>query len=103
MAGELAPRAMVWVGPPLSASGPRRGLVLATLPLPLRIQVVPSSTLPPMSKILNPTRLQFPPDGELAIMLLARINWPYALSLKMPPPSVALLPLKVLLVTVIAA
>ena len=73
MARLPAPRAMVWVGPPLSASGPSRGLVLARLLLlPLRIQVVPSSTLPPRSTKATLPMWQFPPDDELAIMLLAR-------------------------------
>src|SRR5262245_66486445 len=48
MAGLPDCRAIVWMGPPLSASGSNRGLVLERL-LPPKPHVFPSSTLQPLS------------------------------------------------------
>jgi hypothetical protein len=46
MAGEPARRAMVWVGPPLFASVPRR-LAIPAVAVP--VQLVSSARLPPLT------------------------------------------------------
>src|SRR5438270_526764 len=72
MAGLVGAGAMVWVGPPLAASGSNCGLVSGRLWLAaLKPQVVPSSTLPPPSLMVPETTAQFPPDSEFATMVLA--------------------------------
>src|SRR5215510_12901890 len=98
---------MVCVGPPLLASpaGSSSGLVLQNeVPVvvaqlaPVKPHVVPVSMLCPPSTVSPKSDPQFPPEVLLARMLLVIVRLPL---LKMAPPwSVALLPAKVLLVTV---
>src|SRR5829696_1800052 len=88
-AGLSGRRAMVWVGPPLSArpAGSRRGSVLAREPVSgVKPQESASSMLWPPS-VTSPE--QFPPEMLLATMALRRVDVaPPAL----PPPPSALLP-----------
>ena len=95
-------RAMVCVGPPLFAkpAGSSWGSVLQNevllvlvQPVPEKPHVAPSSMLCPPSVIVP---LQLPPEVLLAMIVLMKVAGP-----QMPPPaSLALLPEKVLLVTV---
>jgi hypothetical protein len=97
IAGLPAWSAMVCVGPPLFAkpAGSSRGFVL----LREKPHVAPSSMLWPPSVTLP---AQLPPAVLLATMVLVTVSGPglWMSSLEMLPPKVALLPVKVLLVTV---
>ena len=85
---------MVWVGPPLLANAPRWSSVGVTWVKPG--QVLSVAKLTPAT--LNAPK-QFPPEGLLAMREFLMFSVPSALL--MPPPwSPAVLPLKVLLVTV---
>src|SRR5262249_30994184 len=117
IAGLVKLIAIVWVGPPLSASGPSSGspvIVSASPPLPSSIRLwlperVPwLATSPPevllatmqlFNSIVPPLSMPPPSYAELLEnVLLVTVSVP---SLAMPPPSEgAKLPLTVLLVTV---
>src|SRR5450759_5736006 len=75
MAGLPVSRAKVWVGPPLSASAPSKGLVLLFEPdAEPQPHVTPSSMLLPPLMLIAP--LQFPPDVLLARMVLRSVTVP---------------------------
>src|SRR5262249_22767899 len=106
-------RAMVWVGPPLSASGPSLGspvMVSASPPLPsstrlwLPVRVPKLSTSPPVllaTMLLFNDRvpeLSMPPPWPEELperVQLVTDSVPVPLLLKMPPPTPALLPARV--------
>ena len=74
MAGLPRSKARVGVGPPLLASGPRRGLVLVRLPGPGNAQLASDDKLWPPS-LSGPKQL--PPDGLSAKMLLMAVILAY--------------------------
>jgi hypothetical protein len=85
-------RAMVWVGPPLLASGPRLSEVALFLLLDwVKPQEASSARLPPPSVTVP---LQSWPPPPPARMLLVRVMLPY--KAHRLPPLGPLLPLKVL-------
>src|SRR5918992_5174547 len=100
-AGLPASSACVWVGPPLAASGPRRGSVPGWSVSSRSWQVLAFSTLPPRDAI-RPKQL--PPVGLLATIVFARKVNPSPIAapppLLMPPPDGAELLTTVLLRTI---
>ena len=100
MAGLPVKRAMVWVGPPLSASGPRPGLATPTWlplvplvrppepPVPIRLYALAEATVPAMS--LADAVLPVPVVFS-ATIVLSRVAVPAMTSSPPPVPPLATL------------
>ena len=102
MAGLTESRAMVWVGPPSSCSGPRWGLIgFADEPTISPVAVKPVLPLPsPMSLwprlVATPLTSGPPGEGLLAMRVFLAVS-----GSKTPPPRTAVLPLMVTFMRVI--
>ena len=100
MAGLPGKRAMVWVGPPLSASGPSPGLATPTWlplvplvkppepPVPIRLYALAEETVPAMSlaDAVLPVPMVFS-----ATIVLSRVAVPAMTSSPPPAPPLATL------------
>src|SRR5216684_1349649 len=97
MAGLPAPSAIVCVGPPLFASGPRRGL--ATV-IPTQVES-PNWRLCPPPKMLAPENEQLPPLLPAMVQLVTVTGAAERFSADpCPPAPLAVLPVKVSFVIV---
>src|SRR5216684_935836 len=99
MAGLPAPSAIVCVGPPLFASGPRRGL--ATV-IPTQVES-PNWRLCPPPKMLAPENEQLPPLLLAMMVLVTAVTGVRPPKATAPPDGAAVLPAMVQLVTVTGA